>query len=37
MNLHSTLIKLPKVIYYGLHKGADKTTYKVADGTKKEY
>ncbi|RCK54374.1 hypothetical protein Cantr_04573 [Candida viswanathii] len=31
----SKLLKLPKSIHHGLHKGADKTSQKVADGTKK--
>ena len=28
------LMKFPKKIHHGLHKGADKTSHKVADGTK---
>lgn len=28
------LLKIPKIIHHGLHKGADKTSHKVADGTK---
>ncbi|RCK66370.1 hypothetical protein Cantr_02004 [Candida viswanathii] len=29
------LMKFPKSVHHGLHKGADKTFHKVADGTKK--
>ena len=29
------LMKFPKSLHPGLHKGADKTSHKVADGTKK--
>ncbi|RCK54493.1 hypothetical protein Cantr_04492 [Candida viswanathii] len=31
------LLKFPKSVHHGLHKGADKTSHKVADGTKKVF
>ncbi|RCK61037.1 hypothetical protein Cantr_08106 [Candida viswanathii] len=31
------LLKFPKSIHHGLHKGADKTSHKVTDGTKKMF
>ncbi|RCK62968.1 hypothetical protein Cantr_10230 [Candida viswanathii] len=31
------LMKFPKSVHHGLHKGADKTSHKVADGAKKMF